>query len=79
MLLINEKRMTMPATIPFVPKSSTPSVCKTTREVYKLTSMAKTIRAYNAIVFFAMRLFAADLVSLCRFSSAICKVSLALV
>lgn len=45
-----------PPTTLLIPKSSTPSVCKTIREVYKLISTRNSIRTYSKIVFLTIRL-----------------------
>ena len=53
---MTENMATTPPTTLYIPKSSTPKVCKMTREVYKLTAIINNMRIYNSKVFFAILL-----------------------
>jgi hypothetical protein len=48
--------VTKPPTTLKIPKSSTPNVFNTIREVYKETAMVRSILKYSIIVFLAIRL-----------------------
>jgi len=52
---------TIPPTTLYNPKSITPRISKTTREVYNCMHMMNIIRAYNKNVFFAIRLLFEDI------------------
>ena len=52
----NPRKEMMPATTLWIPKSSTPSVFRTMREVYRLISTRNNIRTYSNTVFIAIRL-----------------------
>lgn len=49
-LVKNPRNEIIPPTTLLMPKSSTPRVCSTIREVYKLMSTRNNIRIYNKIV-----------------------------
>ncbi len=55
-----ENIATTPPTTLYIPKSSTPNVSNTTRDVYNDISIVTPILTYSRTVFFAMRLLFSD-------------------